>query len=262
MWVSLWVSLVKSSWIVVKWVSWGWCQTTFGIGGSVEWVISGLSVAAPESRNGIFSLNSGLQPGGFPLSHFEWLFLGPDFVFPVSSAGEAVYWLHWLHDSISLWNGFSCHMSHTVGKQFLAFFRLCGSFCCCCCKDCWRCRVRGIDITDIVSRKILIFFQFVLAVFSTIGTDFHIVLVFYSSGTLVWFCQHLHLQYCGSQYLFEAHQGLPNHLALILFLGVSQSVHMCHFPSGPDLPIFSGAVASWHIWIVQWWHGQQFRMRF
>ena len=131
-WVCLRVSLVKSLWIVVKWVSWGCCQTTSGIGGSVKWVASGLSVAAPEWRHGIFSLNSGLQPGYFHLSHFEQLFLGPDFVFPVFSAGEAVYWLHWLYDSISLWNGLSYHMSHRVGKQFLAFFRLCYCSCCCC----------------------------------------------------------------------------------------------------------------------------------
>ena len=56
------------------------------------------------------------------MSHFDGLFLEPDFVFPVFSAGEAVYWLHWLHDSCSLWNDMFCHMSHRVGKQFLAFF--------------------------------------------------------------------------------------------------------------------------------------------
>ena len=39
----------------------------------------------------IFSLNFGLQPEQFHSSHFDWLFLGPDFVFPVFSAGEAVY---------------------------------------------------------------------------------------------------------------------------------------------------------------------------
>ena len=52
---------------------------------------------------------------------------------------------------------------------------------------------------------------------------------------------------CGLQYLFVARQGLPNHLVPIPFLGVSQSVHMCRFPDGPDSLIFSGAVAFWHI---------------
>ena len=63
-------------------------------------------------------------------------------------------------------------------------------------------RVRGIGITIFVSRVIWDFFQFVLAVFSTTGTDFYNVLVFYGSDTLVWFCQHLHLHFCGSHYLF------------------------------------------------------------
>ena len=79
------------------------------------------------------------------------------------------------------------------------------------------------------------------------GTDFYYVLFFHSNGTLVWFYQHLHLQCCGLQYLFVAHQGLPNHLALIPFPGVSQIAQMCHFPNGPDSLIFSGSVAYWHI---------------
>ena len=41
---------------------------------------------------------------------------------------EALYWLHWLHSSISLWSGFSFHMSHRVDKQILAFFQLCFRF--------------------------------------------------------------------------------------------------------------------------------------
>ena len=63
-------------------------------------------------------------------------------------------------------------------------------------------------------------FQFVLAVFPTVEADFYNVLIFYSGGRLVWVCQHLRLQYCGSQYLFLAHQVLPNHSTLIPFLGV------------------------------------------
>ena len=151
------------------------------------------------------------------MSHFDWLFLGPDFLFPVFSAGEAVYWLHWLYDSISLLNGLFYHMSHRVGKQFLAFFssvtvsvvvvRIVDV-------AVW---VRGIGITVFVSRKYFDYFQFALAVFSTIGTDFYNVLVFYSNGTLVWFYQLLQLQYCGLQYLFVAHPVFPNHFAPILF---------------------------------------------
>ena len=60
MWVFLWVSLVNTLWILVKWVSWGCCQTTSGFGGSVKWVTYGLSITAPEWRRGIFSLIFGL----------------------------------------------------------------------------------------------------------------------------------------------------------------------------------------------------------
>ena len=58
MWVFLWVSLLKGTW-----VSRGCCQTTSGNGGSFNWVVSGLSIAAPEWRRGIVGLNFGLQPG-------------------------------------------------------------------------------------------------------------------------------------------------------------------------------------------------------
>ena len=51
-------------------------------------------------------------------------------------------------------------------------------------------RVRVIGVTAFVSRIILVFFQFILAVFSTSDTDFCNVLVFYSSGTLGWVCRH------------------------------------------------------------------------
>ena len=115
MWVFLWVSLVKTLWLLVTWVSWGCCQTASGIGGSVEWVTSGLSIAAPEWTRGILSFYFGLQPE-YHSSHLDWLLLGPDFVFPVFCAREAVYWLQWLRSSIPLWNGLSCHMSHRMDK--------------------------------------------------------------------------------------------------------------------------------------------------
>ena len=47
-----------------------------------------------------------------------------------------------------------------------------------------------IGVTVFVSRIILIFFQFLLSVFSTGDTDFYNALVFRSGGTLVWICQH------------------------------------------------------------------------
>ena len=78
-------------------------------------------------------------------------------------------------------------------------------------------RARGIGVTVFVSRIVLIFFQFVRAVFSTTDTDFCNALVFYSGGTLVCVCQRLRLQYCGSQYWFVVHQGLSNRSALIPF---------------------------------------------
>ena len=99
------------------------------------------------------------------------------------------------------------------------------------------------------------YFQLVLVAFSIISTDFYNVLVFYSSDTLVWFCQYLFLQDCGSQYLLVAHQVLPNHSFLIPFLGTSQSAHMSHFPSGPDLLIFfrcGGILAYMNCSMMAW----------
>ena len=61
MWVFLWVSVVEVLWSLVKWVSWGCCQTTSGIGGSFKLVVSGLSIAAPDWGRGTFSLIFGLQ---------------------------------------------------------------------------------------------------------------------------------------------------------------------------------------------------------
>ena len=43
--------------------------------------------------------------------------------------------------------------------------------------------------------------------------------------------------------LSVAHQGLQNFSILIPFLGVSQSIHMCHSPSGLDLLNSSGVMA-------------------
>ena len=118
-WVPLFVSVVEFLWLSIKWDSWGCCQTISGIGWSL--VIFGLSIAAPEKRRGIFSLNFGLQPEQFHSNHFDWFFLGPDSVFPVFYAREAVYWLHWLHSSTSLWSSLFSHMSYSVDKQFLSF---------------------------------------------------------------------------------------------------------------------------------------------
>ena len=130
-WVLLLLLVFQFLYVWLKWVFWDCCHTTSGIGGSL--VVSGLSIAAPEWRRGIFTLTFGLQPEFLQSSHFDWLFLGPDSVFLVFFAGEAVYWLHWLHSSISLWSGLSSHMFHRVDKQFSAFFQLCYSFCSCCC---------------------------------------------------------------------------------------------------------------------------------
>ena len=55
------------------------------------------------------------------------------------------------------------------------------------------------------------------------------------------------LWHISSQRLFVARQQIPNHLSRIPFLGVWQSVLTCHFLNGPDLLIFSGVVAFWHI---------------
>ena len=77
------------------------------------------------------------------MSHFDWLFLGPVFVFTIFYAVEAVYWLHWLQSSISVSSRLSSHVSHRVDKQFLAFFQLCYCFCSfCCCYFCLCCCLR------------------------------------------------------------------------------------------------------------------------
>ena len=109
--------------ISIKWVSWCCCQTILRFGRSL--VVSGLSIAVPEWRRVIFSLNLGLQSRYFHSSHFDWLFLVPEFVFPVFCAT--------VHSSIYLWSGLSCHMSQRVDKQFLTVFQLCHCFCSCCC---------------------------------------------------------------------------------------------------------------------------------
>ena len=98
--------------ISIQWVTWGCRQTTSGIGGSS--VVSGLSIAAPEWRRGIFSLIFGLQHEQLHSSLFDWLFVGPDSIFLVFCAGEAVCWLHLLHSKSSLWSGLFSHMSLRV----------------------------------------------------------------------------------------------------------------------------------------------------
>ena len=114
------IIIVEFSCLSIQWVSWGCCQTTSRIGGSL--VVSRLSIADPEWIRGIFSLNSGLQPGYFHSSHLSGLFLGPDSVFPVFCAGEVVYWLHWFHSSIFLWSCLPTHMSDGVDNQFWLSF--------------------------------------------------------------------------------------------------------------------------------------------
>ena len=68
-------------------------------------VVSGLSVAAPEWRRGVFSLKFGLQLGHSHLSCFDPFSVGVGFVFPVVCSGEAVCWLRLRQGNISLWSG-------------------------------------------------------------------------------------------------------------------------------------------------------------
>ena len=98
------VTLFKLSWFVS--FSVGCCQTALGIGGSLDFsFVSSLSHAGPEWRRGVFSLKLGLQLGHFHLSCSEHHFAGFGSVLPVVYFVEAVYSLHLLQDSISLWNG-------------------------------------------------------------------------------------------------------------------------------------------------------------
>ena len=94
----------KLTWFVS--FSVGCCQTTSGIGGSLDFsFVSGLSHAGPEWRRGVFSLKFGLQLWHSYLSCFEHYFAGFVSVLPVVYFVEAVYSLHLLQDSISLWSG-------------------------------------------------------------------------------------------------------------------------------------------------------------
>ena len=110
-WLATFVFKVESLIIVFN-LSWfvsfsvGCCQTTSGIGGSLDFsFVSSLSHAGPEWRRGVFSLKHRLQLGHFHLSCFEHYFAGFGSVLPVVFFVEAVYSLHLLQDNISLWSG-------------------------------------------------------------------------------------------------------------------------------------------------------------
>ena len=112
---SLWV-LFKLSWFVT--ISVGCCQTTSGIGGSLDILfVSGLSDAAPEWRRGVVILKFGLQLGPSRLSFFEHFSVELGFVLLVVYSVEAVCLLRLLQGSISLWSDWFYHMSHSVGGQ-------------------------------------------------------------------------------------------------------------------------------------------------
>ena len=79
------------------------------------------------------------------------------------------------------------------------------------------------------------------------STDFDSDLAFCNGGMLVWAFQSFVVCLVASQYLVAFHLGLPNHLVPTPFQDATQSVHMCHSPSGPCLLISSGVEAFWHI---------------
>ena len=108
--------LFKLSWSVT--ISVGCCQTTSGIGGSLDIsFVSGLSHAAPEWRRAVVNLKFGLQHGHSHRSCFVHLLAGFGYVLCVVDSGEAVYLLRLLQGSISLWGGWFYHMSHRVERQ-------------------------------------------------------------------------------------------------------------------------------------------------
>ena len=88
-WVLLLGTVVEFLWISIKWDSWVCCQTTSVIVGSL--VVSGLSIAALEWRRSTFISNSGLQLEAIRSTEFDRIFGGPDSIFLVFCAGEAVY---------------------------------------------------------------------------------------------------------------------------------------------------------------------------
>ena len=96
--------LFKSSWLVM--ISVGCCQTTSGIGGSLDIsFVSGLSYAALEWIRGVLRLKFGLQLGHSHLSCFEHYSVDLGSVLPVVYSVEAVCLLHLLQESISLRSG-------------------------------------------------------------------------------------------------------------------------------------------------------------
>ena len=122
-WLATFVLKVESLWVLFK-LSWfatfsvGCCQTTSGIGGSLDIsFISGLSHAAPEWRRGFFSLKLGLHLGHSRLSCFELYSVDLGSVLPVVYSVAAVSLLRLLQVSISLWSGYFYHMSHRVEGQ-------------------------------------------------------------------------------------------------------------------------------------------------
>ena len=110
------LGLFKLSWFVT--ISVGCCQTTSGIGGSLDLAfVSGLSHAAPEWRRGVVNLKFGLQLGHSRLSYFEHFSVELGFVVPIVDCVEAVCLLRLLQGSNSLWSAWFYHMSHRVGRQ-------------------------------------------------------------------------------------------------------------------------------------------------
>ena len=207
MWVFFWVSVVIVFWILVEWVSWGCCQTISGIGGSINLVVFCLSVAAPEWRRGIFSLNFGLQLEELRWSHFGWLSLGFDSVSPIFCAGEAVEWLHWLQSNNSLWNGLFFDTSHRVFSFLLAlllFLLLLLLFVVIIIIVDVAIRVRVFGVNFFCFQEYFDCFQFVPANFSTSNTDLCNVLVLCSGAvglglpTLVFVCCWLTVFICSS----------------------------------------------------------------
>ena len=106
--------------------------------------------------------------------------------------------------------------------------------------------VDGDRVVGFCCQDLFVCLHPVFSVFSAGDTDFCKIQAFYSGGTLVCVFRHSFLRHLGSQCIFLARHGLSNHLVLIPFQSVRQSVHVCHFPSGSDSLTSSSLVAFRH----------------
>ena len=141
-----------------------------------------------------------------------WFWLRPVGFF----SGEAVSLLHWPQNSVSRWNGFFCHRSHKMSRQFwflslrlfvllallLLAFSLLG-------------KIFLTAVSVIVIAATILLFLSRSASFLSWRHCARNDLVFYSDDMSTWAFQGSILWRVGSHYLFAIHVGPPNRSTLL-----------------------------------------------